>query len=252
MPELREYLATLRESCPEWLANIDVKNPVFNREDFFKSRVVFYPGAYVDGHAIKLFGSSHAAHCFVYCDFLFEENEIKAILDGHNDGYSGPILGYHPLVRIELRMQDLVPQGWIPHSNRHQIPTIKPYGFLEILERNPEFDDQHGAQRLAVLFLGSDGHATYDALFCQNNGHLPPFCLFLRDHGFGGNYSDFGNRGLMHEIAMNTRVLPEWLVVSTNTNAWNGYQMLDDVNGEAGGMHADWRRIYKKTKNFTP
>lgn len=91
---LLEYLATFREDCSEWLVNIDINNPVFSREDFFNSRVVFYPGAYVDGHAIKLFGSSHAAHCFVYCDYRHEQNEIRAILDGNNTGYSSPIKGY--------------------------------------------------------------------------------------------------------------------------------------------------------------
>ena len=60
--------------------NIESIESLFNREDFFNSRVVFYPGAYVDGHAIKLFGSSHAAHCFVYCDYWHEQNEISRLV----------------------------------------------------------------------------------------------------------------------------------------------------------------------------
>ena len=34
-----------------------------------------------------------------------------------------------------------------------------PFGFLEVLERDHEFDDNHGARRLAILFLGADGIA---------------------------------------------------------------------------------------------
>ena len=39
-----------------------------------------------------------------------------------------------------------------------------PYGFLEILELDPEFDDNCGASRLDILFHGADGIATYEAL----------------------------------------------------------------------------------------
>lgn len=256
MITLPEYLATLRENCPEWLVNFDIDNPVFNREDFFNSRVVFYPGAYVDGHAIRLFGSSHAAHCFVYCDYWYEQNEIRKILDGHDTGYSSTIKGYYSLARIELRMHDLVFKGWTMHIDHAEQnydvrnPSIKPYAFVEILERNSELDDQHGAHRLAILFLGSDGHATYDALFCQDNGHLHPFCLFLQDHGFGGNYSDFGKNGLMHKIANRTGIYPDWLIASTNTNIWDGFQMIHEATGDCGGMNAHLRRLYKKSEKM--
>lgn len=252
MMELHDYLTTLREDCPTWLTNFDIDNPVFNRQDFFTSRVVFYPGAYVDGHAIKLFGSSHAAHCFVYCDYLYEQDGITSILDGRADGYCSPILGYHTLARLPLTPHDLAPNGWKMHVDiaAHHIhrPSIRPYAFLEILERDPERDDNHGAHRLAILFLGSDGHATYDALFCQNNGHLPPFCLFLQDHGFGGNYSDFGNGGLMHQIATETGVFPDWQLVANNTTSWTDYKTVRDVSGDGGGMHNHHRKLHRKIK----
>jgi hypothetical protein len=249
MIELYEYLSKHKEDCPEWLNKIEPIKPVFNKIDFFNSRIVFYPGSGVDGHPIKLFGSSHSAHCFIYSDYMAEKDQITAVLDGDGVGYTSPVLGYHSLLRIDLKMEDLTSDGWRSHLDRpinFRPPSIKPYGFVEILERNADLDDDHGAKRLAILFLGSDGHATYDALFCQNNGVLPPFCLFIQDHGFGGNYSDFGHGGLMHQIALKTRVLPDWLIVSTNSSPWEGYQVVPDVNGDLGGMHMDMRKLYRK------
>lgn len=96
MMELQEYLHTHREACPSWLESININNPVFNREEFFKSRVVFYPGACVDGHAIKLFGSSHAAHCFVYCDYLFNQQRIQAYWMGTERGITAQFSAITP------------------------------------------------------------------------------------------------------------------------------------------------------------
>ena len=111
------------------------------------------------------------------------------------------------------------------------------------MERFPNLDDTHGAQRIALLFLGADGHATYDALFCQSDSHAP-FAILLQDHGFGGNFSDFGQGGLMCNIAMRTNCLPELLLVAENTHAWEGYTPIRDLDPTYGGMHQSSRRLF--------
>ena len=246
--ELIEYLTTLSEACPAWLKNFDAKHSVFNRSDFFNSRVVFYPGSCYDGHAIKLFGSSHSAYCFVYCDYLTERAAIENVLDGEERGYNSPIKGYHSLARLSLTERDLSPQGWRPHIQPRNInrtrPSISPYAFLEVLERDPDLNNEFGAERLAILFLGADAYASYDALFCQNNGNRPPFGILLQDHGFGGNYSRFGNEGLMHQIAEQTQIFPDWLIVGETTDVWDGFDIVEDVKGDFGGMHSQQRKLY--------
>lgn len=221
--ELKEYLSTLSEECPVWLRNFEVSISVFNLNDFFNSRVVFYPGSSCDGHATKLFGSSHCAHCFVYCDYLMEKTAVESVLEGKDRGYNSPIKGYHSLARLSLSERDLSPNGWRPHIQPQNInrtgPSISPYAFLEVLERNTDLNHEFGALRLAILFLGADAHASYDALFCQNNSNRPPFSIFLQDHGFGGNYDCFGNDGLMHQIAKKAQVFPELLIVADNTRS---------------------------------
>jgi len=63
-----EYLQGLREDIPAWLDQFrDGDN--FQRQKFFGTRIVFYPGSGTDGHPVKMFGSTHSAHCFVYADY---------------------------------------------------------------------------------------------------------------------------------------------------------------------------------------
>ena len=63
-----EYLKNEKEPIPSWLLEIK-EGDKFSRDDFFRSRIVFYPGSYTDGHAVKVFGSTHAAHSFLFRKF---------------------------------------------------------------------------------------------------------------------------------------------------------------------------------------
>ena len=47
-----EYLKNDQEPIPTWLLEIK-EGGKFSRDDFFSSRIVFYPGSYTDGHAVK-------------------------------------------------------------------------------------------------------------------------------------------------------------------------------------------------------
>lgn len=244
-----EYLTQFREPVPRWLANFNPSDP-FNAQDFLKSRVVFYPGSATDGHAIKLFGSTHSCHCFVYVDYWISKDEMVANLEHPRHS----VLGYRTLERIELQMNDLAPKGWTQHVDYRQEIRERPwtydraqsYGFVEILARLEEFDDSHGAERLAILFLGADGIATYDALFCQKNGTPPPFGMLLQDHGFGGNYDAFGNGSFLHRIAVRCGVFPEIMLIAEHTSAWLDYDKIAGLEPSRGGMHNNQRFLFKR------
>lgn len=218
-----------------------------------QSRIVFYPGFGNDGHPVKFFNSRQLANCFVYADYWMTEQQVKADLD--NREYMEHFRGYHSVKRIQLMPTDLTPDGWKPHvpppDHKWAKPRIQPYGFLEILERDTNFDDAHGAQRLSILFLGADGHATYDALFCQTP-QRPPYAVVLQDHGFGGNYDQFGRGGLMEKIATTAQVFPELLLVGSNTQPWDGYARVPAVEGSLGGMHNQLRHLYQRTPQELP
>lgn len=214
--------------------------------DFFASRVVFYPGSGTDGQPVQFFGSRHAAHCFVYADYgITRDHVIRELGEaGH------PFAGYVSAGHRELLANDLTPNGWVPHIKPRaaaQGPTapVRPYAFVEILERRPGFDDAHGPQRLAILFLCADGVAAYDALFCQVNA-TAPYAVVLQDHGFGGNWTRFGQGGALEELATNTGRLPQFLLVAANTDVWDGYSAIDGATLGGGGMHGYERQLWKR------
>jgi len=65
--KIYEYLRKMPEPMPCWLRDFSA-GQAFNRDAFFASRVVYYPGSGADGHPVKLFGSTGRAHSFVYVD----------------------------------------------------------------------------------------------------------------------------------------------------------------------------------------
>lgn len=239
-----EYLRGLQEGVPAWLDQFKAGDR-FPRRRFFGSRIVFYPGSGTDGHPVKLFGSTHSAHCFVYADYGVPQTVLEAELGdtGHH------FLGYHSLSRLQLSQHDLVPNGWPMHvdandmrTNRHRGDADPSFAFLEVLQRDRGIDNNHGASRLAVLFLGADGIATYSALFCQAH-RSPPFAILLHDHGCGRNYDRFGKGGLLDRLVTHCRVFPRFLLVAENTKLWDGFVRISEVAGDVGGMHATVRLL---------
>lgn len=230
---------------PLWLHDWGPGRPV-HVEDFFASRVVFYPGSGTDGQPVQFFGSRHAAHCFVFADYGITMDHVLRELGeaGH------PFAGYQSAGRVELSERDLTPSGWVPHIQPQDAPRGSlapggPYGFIEVLERRPGFDDTHGPKRLAILFLCADGVAAYDALFCQVKAK-PPFAIVLQDHVYGGNWTWFGRGGSLEQLASTTQRLPEFLLVAENTDAWAGYSVIEGAVATGGGMHGFERQLWRR------
>jgi hypothetical protein len=245
MTPLHDYLKQCAQPVPSWLMAFRQGDP-FPRADFFAANA-YYPGHGDDGHAVKVFGSAHIVHCFVYADKGMSRAEVQRSLGDRG------FLGYHTLHQQDLREEDLTPNGWRPHippgefDPERMLPESRfmPYGLFVVLQRDDDKDDSHGPERLAILFLGADGHATYDALFCQAGGNAP-LAVLIQDHGFGGDYSSFGRGGIMERIATSTARLPRFLLVAEGTDPWVGYSRIPGVAPDCGGMYATPRYLYER------
>lgn len=245
-----KFPETLHEPIPPWLANHMVGQKIA-MPVFFGSRVVYYPGSGHDGHPVQFFGSAHIAHCFVYVDYGVSQLELERDLNSLQDGFRG----YRSLDRILLTQADLTPRGWTSHITQQERVRINqqifsrgfvdPFGFLEILERNMHLDDAHGPHRLAILFLGADGIASYDALFCQGT-YQAPFALVIQEHGVGGNYDAFGRGSKLEQIASRAGIFPEWLLVAENSESWDGYEAVSNMKATQGGEHGMKRILFKR------
>lgn len=237
------------EPMPDWLASWSAE-ATFDAQAFFGGRTVYYPGSGSDGQPVALFGGSHAAHAFVYVDAHEPFASLVDDLHGRGRGrYRQAFSGYAPFDRRELSEAALVPWGWSPSPlglriGSRVLPDTPPYAHLVVLERDGGLDDAHGPKRLAVLFLGADGHAAFDALYAQPGSPRPPFALVVQDHAFSGNPSAFGRGGVMEAIATAAGAWPHLLLVAENSRPWRGYVAVPGVGPSIGGMYGTKRRLY--------
>jgi hypothetical protein len=235
-----EYLRThWQERIPDWLLRFDPRKP-FDRAAFFSSRVIYYPGCGTDGQPVQLFGGASAAHCFVYVDSGMEADVMAAELAAH------PFRGYDLLEKVRLSSEDLAPNGWRPVERLPNVfPTIKPYGFLQVLQRQTGYGPEYGPERLAVLFLGAEGVAAYDAIFCQAAVRTPePFAVVAQNHG---SPTYFGGGEILERVAMRALTMPELLLVGiSNTVPWQGYEAVEDVETVYGGALSHVRQLFRR------
>ena len=248
MTTIREYLRASTEQMPRWLFEYGPGSR-FPTRDFFRSRVVYYPGSGFDGQPVKLFGSSHSAHSFVYVDFGLTRELVEVELANPSTG----LAGYRPSGSWPVAGRDLF-SGWTdPHFDRDRARDTRilkasdeKCGFLQVLDRLPDLGDEHVPTRLAILFLFVDGITAYDAIFCQVHDRQPPFAVLLQDHGFGGNYDRFGHDGLLHQIVERSGVTPEYLLVASGTDCWGGYERCANVLPDSGGLNGKGRWLWRR------
>ena len=97
-------------------------------------------------------------------------------------------------------------------------------GVWAILERDPRFDDSHGPARFAFLHMTAEAFWIY--WFIYGRYCIAPFALVLQDHGFGGNFSDFGGSKSVLLALTQLTGLPPWILRERYTRPWPGYTTL--------------------------
>ena len=245
---IKDYLENDKEPIPDWLNNHKAGNKI-NIREVLSHRILYYPGAYDDGEPLRDFNKTNHLHTFFYVDYLMNEADLRKKLTDNN-----AFTGYTLLDIQNLTPKELVPDGWTRHftPTREDIERMpndaqqNTFGLIAIFEREPTFDDSHGAKRFALIYLKSDGIATYDAVFA--NYKNPPQVLVLQDHGFGCGYAPFGNDGPLVKIANITNCYPNYIFCAENTLIWDGYEKVDGLFPEIAEMHYTKRILYKKNR----
>ena len=244
----KEYFSEDRETIPNWLKN-HRKGDKVDFTALLASRIIYYPGSALEGSPIHVFNSAHAAHVYLYVDYGFSKEEIERLLSEHIP------MGYHIYDEPEVTERDLLPHAPRYHLTAEesenvrelykvaQVPTHNSFGFLKIYERDESLGDGHGAERFAVLFLGGDAIAIYDAIF--GNANAVPFACILGNYGFDGSYAGFCGGGLLETIAKRIHRLPKYLVCDKDY-PWSGYSMPKTVGGTYG------RFVFKKDSYEKP
>lgn len=207
-------------STPAWLlglSEIRFEQRPLPLDDFICD-CVYYPACEFDGFPLKYLARAFSS--FVYVDY---GQSLEALMrDVSKVGFTG----YDVFFCRPVDQGELVPRGWRPNPQilqhvdvRQKMPRYSDFtrpGFAAwiILNRHAGKDDEHGPERLSLLYIGGDGVATYDALFRSRDTSPACLCLIRPGHCFGGNYTNFQDEGgLLASIVLEPGVkIPEFVV----------------------------------------
>lgn len=217
---------------PEWLPALTPENimtGVFPLRDILTDSL-YYPACNIDGIPIRYLGGN--VHSFIYVDYGVEKTEIIEQLQrtfpttGNRPVPGEGLRGYRLLAHREVAKEELVPNGWsqVPirpgdgDPNRHRRWIKKPFAVWSVFERHEDLTDTYGTQRLSLLYIGGDGAATYQAIYCGNRATAKFLAIIAPGTGFGFNYTDFrdSERILGRVVLDNPYGQPEYLI-------WDGW-----------------------------
>lgn len=233
----QSILSKEQEQTPEWLMKYRAGRR-FPRKKFFGSRIVYYPAAGADFHAVRIFGSSDAAHCFVMSDYLVREDQA-------HDFLMAPHLPDYACIEIQsLPLEEVWKTKWTQHffPSVHEIDQIHswaqphPFAIFAVYE---------GANRLAVLYLGCESVEVYDRLFCQGRSPKPPYGILVQNHGMGGDWNQMANPDCYVAQLADEFGRPRWLIGEDGRENWRDYEPVSDIT--CGGMNLTARRLFSNS-----
>lgn len=212
-------------------------HPMFGPQD---GMVLYYPGCGSDYGPLLHFSQTEHVSTAVYVDYLITRTQIVDML---RDLYrAAGVQGESPKL-LPLRGRDFGLTGWkefwpeCEQSLRFGKPDTA-FGVVCDLQLKPN-------RSTRLIFLRTEAHQTYCNLL---NTTLRPNLVVLQDHGFGGNWQDFGDdESPMYLAALEHRALPPRLFVAEgNTRPWPGYRRSGSELLLDGQMHQHQRAIYER------
>lgn len=218
---------------------------------------LYYPSSGFDANVIRYCnttGRELDIDSYVYCDYGISEEDLMG--EAHN------FLGYHILASRPLTYKELLPHGWdvqIPPGISRQRYTQysnawRPFARWIVYERDSDYAEDHGVARFSLMYLGTEGVATYQALYWMNKTYPKALAIIQPGHGFGLNWTDFTkpNRPFAWIIYNNPHGLPETLFYGGvggrpdyDDLEWPGYQkqsLLYPYYGDGSGCVVVWGR----------
>lgn len=173
--------------------------------------VFYYPGAGTDTGPMRLAIGALGAGTVIHSDYLVARHQVLDMLRACS--------GWARVRNVQrLSSRDLGLAAWDafwpqdPRSRAFSDPS-QSWGLTCVLETEDRW--------VRFVFLGTDAHQTYANLL---NTAWQPRLVWLQDHGFGANWTDYAGQSLMWKVAVRQSALPRFLLCPPNQRqAWPGY-----------------------------
>lgn len=195
--------------------------------------VLYYPGAGTDYGPLQHFALNLDLAVAVYVDYLASPSTIREMLRS--------VSATEPTLQ-RVTPRDLGCRGWAdfwPDQERSLMfaRPSRAFGFQCDLQIHP-------GRSTRLIYLATEAHQTYHRLL---GTALQPDLVVLQDHGFGGNWRDFGGESPMYRMACAAGALPSLLFsAGENTRVWPGYGAVGEPVLLAGQMHDYCRTLYQR------
>ena len=133
---------------------------------------LYYPCSGFDDDPIKRLSGNIVS--FLYVDYNRSEEEFMNWLSTNR------FSGYHVLATRKVTKKELAPNDWKPKlpasedCDRNPFKTYlswgekRPFFIWTVMQRNCDCSEDHGPDRFSLLYLCSDGVATFQALYLTN------------------------------------------------------------------------------------
>lgn len=191
-------------ACPEWLLRLSSDLAALPVTCLLND-AVYYPACGLDGDPIKLLGEHFQS--FVYADYGLERNTVTGALKSFR--------GFEIFAYRDVAISELSPEGSIQHPPLFAEDFVRPpFAIWAVLQRASGFASHHGPDRFSLLFIGGEGVATFNTLYCKNGLTPAVVALIQPGHAFGGNWTNFTDPDgpLAHAVMGNPAGNPTWLL----------------------------------------
>lgn len=212
---------------PKWLME---DRPSFDINNILEDSL-YYPCCWFDGDPIKYFAGN--VHSFIYVDYgVTKQSLAKEVARG--------LRGYKIRHQEVISQSQLTPNGWElmvnvdPEDLRslefHRSFMKTPFSHWVIYERDLDFTESHGPERISFLFICADGALTYQALYLQNEVVPAILAVIQPGHGFGGNYTNYyDNQRIFYKSVIyrdEPDFYPEYFVTNVTYHKWQKHRNL--------------------------
>lgn len=222
-----------RPAMPDWLQRLtaeSMRTCTFPLQDVLHDSL-YYAGAGCDGRPVKYFGGN--VHSFVYSDYLYAKASMLDALHSPETRF----LGYRILGIREVPLRDVFPGGWFRPEDMDPCLTSNerlhsgaymngdspdPYAVWVVFERDAGRPARPGPFRFSLLHVCVESVAAYAGLYRQNG--IVPRMLFLLNHGFGGNWTNFEKQSMVfaRTVASHPDGLPLYLAGRVKRAVYSG------------------------------
>lgn len=206
-------------------------------EDLLRDSV-YYPACNLDGRPIRYCNTiwrKLGVNSFVYCDFDVSEDQFLKEMEH--------ICGYKVLGHRALRQDEYIPEGWkleLVKDNDGEEgshcyywdtflgnPGPGKFAHWVVYERVGYKGYEHGPKRFSLLYIGGEGLATFQQLYCHYRV-APKMICFIQCWGFAGNWTNFTMAGAPFHLTLlkYKECSPEWLCIG-HYRSIDGVQKLN-------------------------